>query len=221
MAGKWETIRLGRGQLLSLDQLEQLAAKAAEGNNAALRDLGRYNEMIGRRMNQRMRELEGAGKTGDAYKRIQESIGGKTRFSQARTGSAEQLFRDAEAAQRGLLYKESTLSGIADVEQRTTETLFDRWRMGYNEERRREYGSYEKWKKSKNYTEWFKVNYDRANKFFTSDWWHENKQYATSDTINRILDKITSDGGEEILARFRDWMEEDDPFAPLEGWYDF
>ena len=78
-----------KASLWSLDQLETIAARAAAGDNAALSELGKYNEKIGRRMNQRMRELEKAGKTGDAYKRIQESLGGGTRFSQARTGSAE------------------------------------------------------------------------------------------------------------------------------------
>lgn len=210
-----------KGALLSLDQLERLAAKAAGGDDAALRDLGKYNEKLGRRMNQRMRELEGAGKTGDAYKRIQESLGGKTRFSQARTGSAEQLFRDAQQAQRALAYKESTLSGIAEVEKKTVSSIFDHFKMGYDKEKAREYGSYENWKESAEYSKWFKQNYNRANKFFTSDWWKENKKYVTTDPLNAILDKIMSDDGEEILNRFNDWMTESDPFEPLEGWYDF
>lgn len=222
MARKWETLNLKKGELLSLDRLEDLASKAAGGDNAALRDLGRYNEMIGRRMNQRMRELEGAGKTGDAYKRITKTLDGGTRFSQSRTGSAEQLVRDAQKAQRALNYKETTLSGIADVEKRTVNSLFDRLKTGYGKEQQKEFGSYENWKKSTAYTEWFKVNYDKANRFFTSDWWRENKKLVSSDTINQILDKITSaDDGAEILSRFTDWMDSDDPFAPLEGWYDF
>ena len=205
MAGKWETISLVKGELLSLNQLEQLAAKAAEGNNAALRDLGRYNEKIGRRMNQRMRELEGAGKTGDAYKRIQESIGGKTRFSQARTGSAEQLFKDAEAAQRALAYKESTLTGIMEVDKKTTQSIFDKLGIDTGP------GGVTR------------AQVQRMNTFFQSGYWKENKKYFTSQGLEQIAE-MAAEGGEtfnEFMEGISNWISGDDMFAPLETWMEF
>lgn len=204
MARKWETLNFKRGELLSLDRLEDLASKAAGGDNAALRDLGRYNEMIGRRMNQRMRELEGAGKTGDAYKRIQSNLGGGTRFSQARTGSAEQLFRDAQKAQRALNYKETTLSGIAKVDQKTTTAIFKKLGIETGP------GA-------------TKAQTQRMNRFFESGYWKENRKYYTSRGLEQIAEMAAE--GREIFSEFMEdiegWISGEDTFTVVEGWIDF
>lgn len=205
MARKWETFELGKGELLPLNKLEDLAAKAAGGDNAALRDLGRYNEMIGRRMNQRMRELEGAGKTGDAYKRIQNNLGGGTRFSQARTGSAEQLFRDAQKAQRALNYKETTLTEIAKVDQKTTTAIFKKLgiEMGPG-------GA-------------TKAQTQRMNRFFESGYWKENRKYYTSKGLEQIAE-MAAEGGEtfsEFMEDIEGWISGEDAFTVVEGWIDF
>lgn len=205
MAGSWETINLGKGQLLSLDQLEQLAAKAAGGDNAALRDLGRYNEIIGRRMNQRMRELEGAGKTGDAYKRIQNTLGGGTRFSQARSGSAEQLFRDAQKAQRALNYKKTTLTGIAEIDKNTTTAIFNKLGIETGPG-----GA-------------TRAQVERMNTFFESGYWKENRKYFTSKGLQQIAE-LAQEGGDtfsEFMDDINSWMSGDDVFLPVENWMDF
>ena len=191
-----------KASLWSLDQLKDIAARAAAGDNAALSELGKYNEKIGRRMNQRMREMEHAGKTGDAYKRIQESLGGGTRFSQARTGSAEQLYRSARDTQRALGYKETTLSGIMEVDQKTTTAIFKK--LGI------ETGP-------KGAT---KAQTDRMNRFFESNYWKNNKKYFASEELEGIADTIAEGGDDyaELMDSISAWMDGDDPFEPVADW---
>ena len=191
-----------KASLWSLDQLKEIAARAAAGDNAALSELGKYNEKIGRRMNQRMREMEQAGKTGDAYKRIQESLGGGTRFSQARTGSAEQLYRSARDTQRALGYKETTLSGIMEVDQKTTTAIFKK--LGI------ETGP-------KGAT---KAQTDRMNRFFESNYWKNNKKYFASEELEGIADTIAEGGDDyaELMDSISAWIDGDDPFEPVADW---
>lgn len=191
-----------KASLWSLDQLETIAARAAVGDNAALFELGKYNEKIGRRMNQRMRELEKAGKTGDAYKRIQESLGGGTRFSQAHTGSAEQLYRSALETQRALCYKETTLSDIARVDQKTTTAIFEK--LGI------ETGP-------KGAT---KAQTDRLNRFFESEYWKNNKKYFSSDDLTGIAETVAEGGDDyaDLMDSISEWMDGDDPFEPVVDW---
>lgn len=191
-----------KASLWSLDQLKTIAARAAAGDNAALSELGKYNEKIGRRMNQRMRELEKAGKTGDAYKRIQESLGGGTRFSQARTGSAEQLYRSALDSQRALGYKETTLSDIFEVDQKTTTAIFKK--LGV------EMGP-------KGAT---KAQTDRLNRFFESNYWKNNKKYFASEELEGIADTIAEGGDDyaELMDSISAWIDGDDPFEPVANW---
>lgn len=191
-----------KASLWSLDQLEAIAARAAAGDNAALYDLGKYNEKIGRRMNQRMRELEKAGKTGDVYQRIKESMGGATRFSQARTGSAEELYRSARDAQRALGYKETTLSGIMKVDRNTTTAIFKKLGIDTG---------------PKGAT---KAQTERMNRFFESEYWKNNKKYFSSDDFTGIAD-IVAEGGDdysELMNSIKEWVEGDDPFEPVEEW---
>lgn len=191
-----------KASLWSLDKLEAIAARAAAGDSAALSELGKYNEKIGRRMNQRMRELEHAGKTGDAYQRIKESLGGGTRFSQARTGSAEQLYRSARDAQRALGYKETTLSGIMEVDQKTTTAIFKK--LGI------ETGP-------KGAT---KAQTDRMNRFFESNYWKNNKKYFSSEELEGIADTIAEGGDDyaELMDSISTWIDGDDPFEPVADW---
>ena len=191
-----------KASLWPLDQLKDIAARAAAGDNAALSELGKYNEKIGRRMNQRMREMEHAGKTGDAYKRIKESLGGGTRFSQERTGDAEHLYRTALQAQRALGYKETTLSDIFDVDQRTTTAIFKKFgiEMGPNGATR--------------------AQVNRLNRFFESNYWKNNKKYFSTDDMTGIMDTVAEGGDDygELMDSISAWMEGDDPFEPVEAW---
>lgn len=191
-----------KASLWSLDQLETIAARAAAGDNAALSELGKYNEKIGRRMNQRMRELEKAGKTGDAYKRIQESLGGGTRFSQAHTGSAEQLYRSALDTQRALGYKETTLSDIARVDQKTTTAIFKKLGIEMS---------------PKGAT---KAQTNCLNRFFESEYWKNNKKYFTSDDLSGIAETVAEGGDDyaDLMDSISEWMDGDDPFELVADW---
>lgn len=193
------------GGLKSLDYLEDLAERASFGDNAALEELGKYNETIGRRMNQRMRELEKAGKTGDAYQRIKESLGGRTRFSQAHTGSAEQLMRDVQQAQRALGYKETTLTGIAEVDKKTTQAIFDRLGIETGPD---------------GVT---KAQVERMNSFFTSGYWKENRKNFSSKGLEQIAE-LAAEGGDtfaEFMEGLDAWVSGGDMFEPLEGFIEF
>ena len=106
---------------LSIEDIERIAAKAVT-DNAALDDLGKINEALGRRLNARMRRLEKAGETSSAYESIMSTIGGR-RASQAHTGSAESLLRSIEDTKKALGYKRGTLSGIKDTARKELESL--------------------------------------------------------------------------------------------------
>lgn len=196
--------------LPSLDSLERLAMRAAGGDNEALRELGRTSERMARIANKRMRRLEKAGKTGDAYKRISDSIGGKKRFSQARTGSAEQLFRNAQKSLAALTYKESTLSGIMEVNKDTAESIF------------RHFG------KLPDGMELTAKQVNQFNRFLESKAWPEVKRVFGSDALSMVADKVLSDDPdfEEMILAMDDWIEsgEDERssvFELMEGYIEF
>lgn len=97
---------------ISVDALEAIAARAAGGDNSALAELGRLNSKYGRAANQRMRELEKRGMETGAYIRAQEETGKfRPRFSQAKTGSAEDLLRSIEQTTKFLNYQTGTVTG--------------------------------------------------------------------------------------------------------------
>lgn len=189
----------------SLGTLEDLATRAAGGDNEALRRLGKESERLNRALNQRMRTLEKAGKTGDAYKLIKEAFGGKTRGSQARTGSAEQLFRNARSAASALGYKESTLGGIREVDTKTANKVAQH------------FGHKEPLTKSQ---------VDNLNKFMASDAWKEMVKVFGSDspTAGDAVDLILN-GEDELRDAFMEAISGYDDhgniFDTLDGFVDF
>ena len=191
-------------RLPTADELSDLAIKAAGGDNAALLQLGKESERLNRTLNQRMRELERTGRTGDAYKRIEASLGAP-RGSQAHTGSAEDLYRNASKALAGLNYKESTLSGIRDVDTRTA-TSFAR-SMGI-------IGEKEKLSREQ-------VN--RLNRFVGSDGWREIKRSfgSKTDQSKDVVETIMNDSEDaaELLAAMEDFEDlETDIYTTLDQW---
>lgn len=192
-----------RTALPSLDTLEEIAARASGGNNEALKELGKMSEKLNRRLNQRMRELEKAERTGDAYQRIKTSLGGKARGSQARTGSAEQLFKNSSLALRALNYKETTLSGIREVEQETANSFFRHFGlMQENQSASRD-------------------EVKRLNRFLASDGWSEMKKAFGSDIGKQFSEMILND--EDDIESFLNEMEnfenlDTDIFTTLETW---
>jgi len=184
--------------------VEDIAAAAAGGDNAALSRLGELNRRVGRMMNERMRKLEKAGETGDAYKRIQELNEGNTRFSTAKTGNAEDLFKNLESAMKAAGYKESTLGGISEVNQQTATSIFRHFGiLGQNQEATRAQAT-------------------RLSDFFKSDYWKTNKRSFTSDDLENIADVVKA-GGEDyeaLMDSIQSWDPED-PFGAVENWMEF
>ena len=187
------------------DQLEALASRAAMGDNAALDELGALNERIGRMANNRMRRLEKAGKTGDAYKRIANTVGmEKPRFSQAHTGSAESLFQSARTAAAALRQKETTLSGIKEVDVKTVDSVLDAFG-----------------KNADSYTQKQKL---QIADFLKTDAWKQLKSLYGSEALEAITDAALDDDFEEALNAFAEFdveMSDTDIVELSEQYFDF
>lgn len=187
------------------DQLEALASRAAMGDNAALDELGALNERMGRIANNRMRRLEKAGKTGDAYKRIANTVGmEKPRFSQAHTGSAESLFQSARTAAAALRQKETTLSGIKEVDVKTVDNVLDAFG-----------------KNADSYTQKQKL---RIADFLKTDAWKQLKSLYGSEALEAITDEALDDDFEEALNAFAEFdveMSDTDIVELSDQYFDF
>lgn len=188
------------------DQLEALASRAAMGDNAALDELGVLNERLGRMANNRMRRLEKAGKTGDAYKRIGNTLGmDRPRFSQAHTGSAESLFQSARTAAAALRQKETTLSGIKEVDIKTVDSVLEAFG-----------------KNADSYTQKQKL---QIADFLKTDAWNQLKSlYYGSEALDAITDAALDDDFEEALNAFAEFdveMSDTDIVELSEQYFDF
>lgn len=195
--------------LPTIDQLEKLAGQAAGGNNEALDELGALAEKLGRRANQRMRELEKAGKTGDAYQRIRDSLGGRSRLSQSHTGSAESLLKNAKKALSALSKKESTISGIREVDTKTLRSLYDRFGI------------------SGKVTQ---ESVDQFNRFVESDLWNEFKgaMGGSGGYLEQFTKMLADDvqSVDDILDSFESWASMEDALRPdvfemMDTWFEF
>lgn len=195
--------RFQRSILPSVDYIQDLAARAAGGDNTALQELGERNRSISRMMNERMRKLEKAGETGDAYQRIVELNDGKTRFSTAKTGSAEALYDNIMDAMKAAGYKESTLGGISEISQQTTTSLFQHFGLiGPGETAT-------------------KAQTQRMNEFFKSDYWKANRSLYDSDGVGEIAGAIKAGNDfDDIMQSIQTW-DPDNPYAALEDWIEF
>lgn len=192
-------------KLYSNKELNDLAQKAFD-DPQALAELGRIASAQARAANQRLRRLEAAGKTGDAYKRIQESIpGGGRRFSQAKTGSVEGLYKNIQETQAALRQKESTLSGIKEVDRETVKSIFNKF--GYEDPTAAQVRSF--------------------NHFLENKAWPEIKRAMGSDVLRQIADMVlNNDDISDMLESFTEWAEtpesdRDDIFTMLENWIEF
>ena len=186
-------------------ELERIWALADQGDDAALNRLGEINARVGRLMNQRMRTLEKAGETGDAYKLIVEKSGGK-RFSQAKTGDAGYLYMQADKALKAYHYKETTLTSINEVSRERTTSLLqtaqilDEGEMATIEQTK------------------------RMNAFFKSGYWKNNRRYFSSGGLEKVADVVANGGTEyeELMQAIRDYnYKMANPYEPLAPWIDF
>lgn len=201
--------RFQRATLPSLEEVEDLGMRAASGNNEAFDELGQLAEKLGRRANQRMRELEKAGKTGDAYRRIQESLGGKTRFSQSRTGNVEDIVDRIHQSMSALARKESTLGGIREVDSQTVQSLYDRF--GIDKEVTR-------------------ADVDKFNRFVESDLWNDFKKVrgGSGGVLEQFTQRLADETQDvdDLIQAFEDWgaAEEDqkpDVFSAVGDWFEW
>lgn len=193
-------------ELRPLRWYEDLAG-AAEFDPEALKELGRESEKLARRANQRMRELESRGMTGDAYKRIQNALGGKTRFSQKRTGTADDLLVNIKQSLRGLRQVKSTVSGAMGSSRKTLDTLKDKWDIAG------------------------RVSKDKINKFnefVKSDLWNEYKSLmgGSGGVLEQFTKMLFDDpqSVDDVLDAFNEWdaMTEDepDPYEAMSEWFE-
>ena len=193
-------------ELRPLRWYEDLAG-AAEFDPEALKELGRESEKLARRANQRMRELESRGMTGDAYKRIRASLGGKTRFSQKRTGTPDELLQNIKQSLRGLRQVKSTVSGAMGSSRKTLDTLKDKWDIGG------------------------RVSKDKINKFnefVKSDLWNEYKSLmgGSGGVLEQFTKMLFDDpqSVDDVLDAFNEWdaMTEDepDPYEAMSEWFE-
>ena len=193
-------------ELRPLRWYEDLAG-AAEFDPEALKELGRESEKLARRANQRMRELESRGMTGDAYKRIRASLGGATRFSQKRTGTADELLQNIKQSLRGLRQVKSTVSGAMGSSRKTLDTLKDKWDIAG------------------------RVSKDKINKFnefVKSDLWNEYKSLmgGSGGVLEQFTKMLFDDpqSVDDVLDAFNEWdaMTEDepDPYEAMSEWFE-
>lgn len=170
----------------TIKEIRELGGRAAFGDNEALQELGKLAERMARAANTRLRRLEAAGKTGDAYQRAKEILGGGKRFPQARTGSAEQLGENLEKATSFLRKKESTISGIREVDKKTAQTFLGRDDVTQKD-----------------------VN--RLNRIFESKAWPElKKNFSSSDLQEKVQDLIlNNEDVEDVISLFETWDPDD------------
>lgn len=194
------------GELHPLRWYEDLAG-AAEFDPEKLKELGAESEKLARRANQRMRELESRGMTGDAYKRIRASLGGATRFSQKRTGTADDLLKNIKESLRGLRQVKSTVSGAMGASRRTLDSLKDKWDI--------------EGRVSKD-----KIN--KFNEFVKSDLWNEYKSLmgGSGGVLEQFTKMLFDDpqSVDDVLDAFNEWdaMTEDepDPYEAVSEWFE-
>ena len=121
---------MAKYKAISFDTIESLATRAAGGDSSALAELGRLNSKYGRAANQRARELEKRGMETGAYVRAQDKLGkDRPRFSQAKTGDAENLYRSLQETVKFLNYQTSSISGEMTRRENVLKGLE---KLGYN-----------------------------------------------------------------------------------------
>lgn len=204
---------MARYKAISMDVLQEIASRAAGGDNSALAELGRLNSKYGRAANQRARELEKREMQTGAYVRAAEKMGisrkqlnegARPRFSQAKTGDAESLLRSLEETTKFLNYQTATVSGEMARRENIIKGLE---KMGYN------------------------VGNDKKKflDFLDSDAWSEFKDiFGSKDAMKKVSDQMAKGAdigklmeayqnfvtkeseAEDVLSVFDGWVNEED-----------
>lgn len=199
---------MARYKAISMDYITEVATRAAGGDNSALAELGRLNSKYGRAANQRARELEKREMQTGAYVRAAEKMGiskkqlkegARPRFSQAKTGDSENLFRSLEETIKFLNYQTATVSGEMLRREHIIEGLE---KMGYN------------------------VGNDRKKflDFLDSNAWDEFKDvFGSKDAMQKISDQMAkgADIG-KLMTAYNNFVtreeESEDVLSVFDGW---
>ena len=185
--------------LPSTEELERLAARAVT-DDKALQELGKLNERLARAANQRIRELEKRGETGDAYQWLIRQTG-KNRLSQAKTGGAEYLLRKATAAKNFLKRKESTISGIRAIQKQTAKSIAKRYGLSGLKGH----------------------SIQRFNDFLKTDAFPELKKFLGSDIIRDLMEGAQENSLDDLLGAYEQYLSgktDDDLLTIYEDWKD-
>ena len=191
---------MARYKAISMDVLQEIASRAAGGDNSALAELGRLNSKYGRAANQRARELEKRGMETGAYIRAQEETGkDRPRFSQAKTGDAESLLRSLEQTTKFLNYQTSSVSG----EMKRRENIMQGMeRAGYNVGKDK----------------------DAFLRFLDSNAWTEIRgMFGSKDAMQRVSDALESGADiEDLILAYQEFergeSEAEDILQVWDGW---
>lgn len=199
---------MAKYEAISLDEILNIAARAAGGDNDALRELGRRNSQYGRAANQRARELEKRKMRTGAYVRAASNMGinrkdldagARPRFSQAKTGDAEHLLQSIEETIKFLNYQTGTVSGEMKRREHIIEGLE---RAGYN------------------------IGNDKQKflDFLDSDAWTEIKDiYGSKDAMQKVSDNMASGADiEKLMTAYENYITKEstaeDILQVLDGW---
>ena len=121
-----------KGVIPTTQEIEDLAAAAASGNQSAIKELGTLNNRLAKRANERMRDIERKGLEGtQAYNRakyfIQEQdFGNGKYFSQSKKLDVDDLLLNIENASTYLRSQTSTAAGEMSRRQNIIDKLADR-----------------------------------------------------------------------------------------------
>ena len=191
---------MARYEAISFETIVSLANRAAGGDSAALSELGRRNSQYGRAANQRLRELEKRGMVTGAYIRAQDATGkDRPRFSQAKTGDAENLLRSLEQITKFLNYQTSAMSGEMTRRENILKGLD---RAGYN------VGN----------------NKDAFLRFLDSNAWSEVRgMYGSKDAMQKVSDAISAGADiEDLILAYQEFergeSEAEDILQLMDGW---
>ena len=117
-----------KGYIPTAQEIDSLYKKALEGDAASLDQLGKLNNRLSKRANERMRDIERQGMQGtSAYNKAKYRLGeeGREYFSQSRRLDPEQLVENLEGATEYLRAQTSTAAGERKRRENIADSLED------------------------------------------------------------------------------------------------
>ena len=202
-----------RGYVPTTQELEELYNKAEAGDEGAAAELGRLNNKMAKRANERMRELERRDYDGTAaYQRAKYWLGeeGRDYFSQSKvvtdggkidSKKLDSIYENLEKASEYLRWQTSTTAGEVKRRENITNSLFD----GY-------YDSRDKWHEGVLSGVHDNPEYDKQDflEFLNTDTWNDIRKLNKGGTdviIREAFDSLQKGAKVGDLKRaFRDFQ---------------